>query len=259
MASIAISTWALHRRLTEDRLPLLDLPAEVRERGYDAIELCHFHLPSTDPAYLDEFRESLSASGVRLQSLLIDDGDLSDAERSAEWESWISGQVEIAGRLGAERGRVIAGKQVYTEENFERSKAALQRLADQAIGVGVRLTTENWFPLLSTPEHVNAMLDALDGKLGLCGDFGNWPSPMKFEGLPQILERAETMHAKCEFVNGIEIDRVDYDHCLRISRDAGFAGTYVFVNGGPAGGQVAEEWHAIDATRDALLDFLNGA
>jgi sugar phosphate isomerase/epimerase len=259
MASIAISTWALHRRITVDGLPLIELPAEVAQHGYDAIELCHFHLPETSEEYLQAFLEALLKSGVRLQSLLIDDGDLSDEEKSAEWEAWISSQIDIAAKLGAERARVIAGKQSYSDETFERAKGALIRLASKAESSGVRLTTENWYPLLSTPETVLTMLDALEGKLGLCGDFGNWPTPLKYETLPHILHRAETMHAKCEFLDGVSIDREDYDRCLGIAIDAGFHGTYVFVNGGPNRGVVAEEWEAVDATRDALLDFLGRA
>jgi sugar phosphate isomerase/epimerase len=259
MASIAISTWALHRRITVDGLPLIELPAEVAQRGYDAIELCHFHLPETTDDYLAEFRSALRASGVRLQSLLIDDGDLSDETKSAEAEAWISDQIGIAAKLGAERARVIAGKQPYSDAAFKRAQGSLARLAEQAESSGVRLTTENWYPLLSTPEAVLAMLDALQGKLGLCGDFGNWPTPQKYETLPHILHRAETMHAKCEFLDGVTIDRQDYDRCLTIAKEANFTGTYVFVNGGPARGTVAEEWEAVDATRDALFDFLGGA
>ena len=259
MASIAISTWALHRRISVDGLPLIELPAEVAAHGYDAIELCHFHLPETSDEYLGALRKALQESGVRLQSLLIDDGDVSDEDKSAESESWISDQVKIAARLGAERARVIAGKQPYSQEAFDRAQQALTRLANQAESSGVRLTTENWYPLLSTPEAVLAMLDALQGKLGLCGDFGNWPTPLKYETLPHILHRAETMHAKCEFLEGVAVDRDDYDRCLSIAKDANFGGTYVFVNGGPNTGTVAEEWNAVDATRDALLDFLGRA
>jgi sugar phosphate isomerase/epimerase len=247
--SIAVSSWSLHRLLTQHGLDLLDLPAELALRGYDAMELCHFHLPSNDPAYLTTLRSTLTASGIRLQSLLIDDGDLSHPSESTKWETWIGEQIDVAAALGAERARVIAGKQAFTEEGFLHAQGHLRSLATSAKDQGVRLTTENWFPLLDTPESVHRMLDALAGDLGLCGDYGNWPRPRKYADLPHILPRAETMHAKCEFLTGLEIDLEDYNACIDASLAAGFTGTYVIVNGGPA-----DEWEAVAVTRDYLVD-----
>jgi sugar phosphate isomerase/epimerase len=248
MFSFAISTWALHRRLTQDQLGLVSLPAEVAAHGFDAIELCHFHLPSNEPSYLSELKAALGESGIRLQSLLIDDGDLSDSVENARWESWISGQIEVAAALGAERARIIAGKQSFSEEGYALALASTRTLAAYAKSNGVRLTAENWFPLMDQPEAVNRLLDDLEGDLGLCGDFGNWPAPRKYTDLPKILARAETIHAKCEFVSGLEIDQNDYQQCLQIALDAGFSGTFVAVNGGSG-----DEWAAVQATHQAIL------
>src|SRR4051794_25701609 len=95
----AVSTWSLHRTLgsfwaadpviaerspaTASEVPgptagmaLLDLPVELSRRGYDMVQICHFHLPTRDRGYLAELRASLDASGIELDAVLVDDGDL---------------------------------------------------------------------------------------------------------------------------------------------------------------------------------------
>jgi hypothetical protein len=93
---LSVSTWALHSVLGQtfpdkpgdpDRptvapagpgsLPLLDIPGRLAELGFGKMELCHFHLPSRDAAYLADLRAALDAANVELWSLLIDDGDIS--------------------------------------------------------------------------------------------------------------------------------------------------------------------------------------
>ena len=39
---------------------------------------------------------------------------------------------------------------------------------------GVRIVTENWFDLLSSPREVHHVLDAVGDQLGFLADTGNW-------------------------------------------------------------------------------------
>ncbi len=259
----AVSSWALHQTIgtmhkydldgsgpVEDRFgkpefDLLELASQMRSRGYQRLELCHFHIPRRDAGYLAELRASFADAEVVLQTLLIDDGDISHADHHARDARWISGWIDVAESLGAERARVIAGKQPNTPEAFARSADHLSKFAAQSSSI--RVTIENWFDLLKTPAAVNQMLDLLGGRVGLCADFGNWPSPRKFEDLPKIFSRAETSHAKCEFKEGIEIDMDDFGACLDIAASYKFPGPYVAVNGGSG-----DNWAAIAATRAAI-------
>ena len=89
----------------------------------------------------------------------------SDSERDIAWiEKWI----DIAGELGAKCARVIGGKAAPSEETLAQSQHALSRLTERADTAGIRLMTENWFSIFSTPENVNTLLSNLDGKVGLC-------------------------------------------------------------------------------------------
>ncbi len=263
---IAVSSWALHKTIgvtyhdspsagaqEENRhsslvVPLLELPALLAQHGYSALQLCHFHLPSCEPAYLQSLRLALADAGVSLHALLIDEGDISDPVNGDRDAEWIAGWLRPAELLGAQHARVIGGKQTYSREAADRSIGALRQLVS---GSTVRVEIENWHDLTSTPAAVIEILDALDGQLGLCADFGNWPKPRKYDDLPLILPRAETCHAKLEFVSPAELDLDDASACLGFARDAGFAGTFVLVNGGMGG----SEWDALAIQRDAIVAF----
>ena len=197
---LSVSTWSLHRQLGPSwwdspqqpektygepwgpgELTLLELPARLADFGVHTLEICHFHLPRLDDAYLEQLRESLDAAGVSLFSLLIDDGDITNPQHQARDMAWIEGWLAIAGRLGADCARVIAGK-TLDDGAVERSRAALASLAGTAEKHNVRLMTENWFAVTDTPEQVCSLLEPLREQVGLCVDFGNWKGAGKYDG-----------------------------------------------------------------------------
>ncbi|WP_108396003.1 sugar phosphate isomerase/epimerase family protein [Devosia submarina] len=265
---IAVSTWSLHRLLGttyphdlsthevgpmqetfgEGSESLLGLPSVLANHGYHRLEIVSFHMRSRDPIYLGELRDQLRMAKVRLQTLLIDAGDITDPVHGARDQRWIAGWIETANELGAENARIIAGKQLPTPEALERSVTALRQLADGNSGSSVRLVTENWFDLLSEPAHVNYVLDRLEGRIGLLGDFGNWRGPDKYSNLEAIFGRAELCHAKASFTDG-ELDTTDYAQCVSLAESAGYTGPYtlIFDNDTPS------EWHGLAAERDFIL------
>ncbi len=265
---IAVSTWSLHRHLGtiyphdlttsavgpatptygEGSSSLLDLPSALANHGYRRMEIVSFHLPSRDPVYLRELRDQLAVAGVTLQTLLIDDGDITHPVHGARDAAWIAGWIDVANQLGAENARIIAGKQKPTPETLDRAVAALKALADGNSGASVRLVTENWFDLLATPAEVNALLDRLEGRIGLLADFGNWKRPGKYEGLSAILGRAELCHARADFIDG-DIDADDYGRCLDLAEAAGYAGPYTLI----FDSEIPGEWDGLAAERDAIV------
>jgi hypothetical protein len=248
---LSVSTWSLHRSLgdpqfygpdapqipfsTHNRggIGLLEVPAQIAERGIHTLEICHFHMPSRAPAYLRAMRSTLEVNNVQLWSLLIDAGDITHPQNGQRDEAWIAEWIEVAGQIGAKNARVIAGKQPHTPEAIEASRAALTRLADVAESKNLRLMTENWFDLLATPAAVIDLLESLDGRVGLCFDFGNWKGEQKYENLAAIASYAESCHAKPQFGPGGAIEQNDYVRCLNITREAGFSGPYTLIYDGP--------------------------
>jgi sugar phosphate isomerase/epimerase len=249
----AVSSWSLHRTLGSyvsgdaaggnarspaeptAGLALLDLPAELRRRGYDILQICHFHLPSREESYLRDLRAALEAHEITLDAVLVDDGDLTHPTDADAHQAWIDGWLDVATALGAHRARVIAGKQRPSPERLHTSG---RRLAELAAGhPDIRVVTENWFDLTAGPAEVHAILDAADGRVGLLIDLGNWTGPGKYDDLAAVAPDAETCHAKCHF-SATGPDGDDFTRSLQVLRDANYTGPLALVYDGDD----PEEW-----------------
>jgi len=268
---IAVSTWSLHNKLGyshangpagradapsmptwgQGEIKLLDLPAALRAHGYARVELCHFHVASLDPVYLEELRRSFSDAGVLIQTLLIDDGDISNPATRSRDMAWINTWIGAAARLGAVHARAAAGKQKPSAEALARSVSGLTALANAAAAQGVRLVTENWFDLTATPTEVHHILDAVSG-LGFLADMGNWSGPSKYADLASIFARAQLCHAKASFMQGRKLNEADYGQCVSAAEGAGYTGPYtlIFADEG-------DEWEGLAKEREFITTHLS--
>lgn len=255
---LAVSSWSLHRRITQDGVPLLDIPAEAAAHGISKLEICHFHFPSTDLDYLQNLRAALNDAGVEFFTLLIDTGDVTASDRTqrTQDEDTIAGWLDVAGKAGATRARVIAGDAMPEPDGMALiiSAAALGRLARRASDLGVRVVTENWHALLDRPQEVLELLEELEGQVGLMLDFGNWKGDRKYADLPQIAPFASSTHCKAHYPAAGQIDLADFTRCLDICRNANFTGPHSLIFDGPltAGG----EWESLDQMREIVLPYL---
>jgi len=266
-----VSTWSLHRTLGRfvapdsaalggssrpgpsngEGMSLLDLPQVLTQRGYNALHICHFHLPSRDDAYLAQLRDALAEAEIDLDTLLIDDGDLTDPATAEQVETWVSEWLDVAEALGATRARVMAGNTALTPESLHTYAERLQRLA--ANHPNVRIVIENWLGTLSNAQAINAVLDETGGSVGLLIDLGNWRGPEKYDELARIAPRAETCHAKCHF-DGERLDMEDFRRSLHILNDAGFSGPLALIYDGADD----DEWAQLDAEYDEVRRVFNG-
>ena len=106
-------------------------------------------------------------------------------------------------------------------------------LAAHGAARGVRVITENWRQLAMDPATLLAILGALEGRVGLCADFGNYRGPAKYDDLRRILPGAETIHAKAHYSEAGHMDADDFGRCLDLARELRFAGDYVLIFDGP--------------------------
>ena len=268
----SVSTWSLHRHLGRPKIygvesdhdipveshnqgefSLLELPAQIAAFGIYTLEMCHFHLPSLDAGYLAELRQAIAAANVELFSLLIDDGDMTHPEQGARDLAWINSWVEVAATLGSQCMRVIAGKQPATLQNLQLSQQRLESLAQTAVAHNIRLMTENWFSLLATPEAVIQLLEGMNGRLGLCLDFGNWQGQEKYAGFEKIAPYAESCHAKGQFDENGRLHRDDYEHCLAITQTADFAGPYTLIYDSS---NPANEWDGLAIEKEVVSLYI---
>jgi sugar phosphate isomerase/epimerase len=269
--TLAVSTWSLHRAIGisfpqapgsdspakaeptwgPGTLPMIEVPQAIRMLGIDRIEVCSFHLPAHDKGFLAEFRGALADADVTFQTLLIDDGDITDPVNRRRDIDWIARWIDVAAELGAERARVIAGKAKPSPEVLDLAVEGLAELGALGAAQGVRVMTENWFDTLGGPEEVNTVLDRLDGKVGFLADFGNWKGASKYRDLAAVFGRAEDAHAKCHFGANLDMDASDYGRCLQAAADAGYAGPYTLIYEGAD----EDERAALRMERDFVLSF----
>jgi sugar phosphate isomerase/epimerase len=245
---IAVSTWSVHHLL--EKLSLEKLPAVLAKRGYGRVEICHFHLSNQQPEYLRGIGKLFRDHGVIIQTLLIDDGDLTNPATRARDLAWIASWVEAAAVLGAENARVIAGKAKPSAEALALSIDGLKAIGKLGRERGVRIVTENWFDLLSSPTEVHHVLDALGSDVGLLADMGNWSGPTKYEGLKSIFARAELCHAKCAFGDALDMNCADYGSCMKAAREAGYSGPYTLIFDSPG-----DEWAGLAMEEKFVRDY----
>ena len=259
-----VSTWSLHRTLGSYVSPdsgvlggacragasepvglaLLDLPAALREHGYDTLQICHFHLPSRSPEYLASLRGALDDAGITLDGILVDDGDLTDADHADQTEAWMGTWLRDAAALRANRVRLMVGGGEPTPGIVREVAGRLSRLA--AENPDVRIVIENWTGVLRDADSVQGVLEAVNGSIGLLIDLGNWRGPDRFTELERIAPLAETCHAKCRFI-GSEPDTDEFQQGLRILRDTDYTGPMALIYDGVDD----DEWAKLDRI-DAL-------
>lgn len=259
-----VSTWSLHRALgrfaaddsavaggpfipqagRRPSMSLLDLLPLLVIHGYSRLQICHFHLASRDPDYLDRVRASLAALNISLEMLLIDDGDLTapDLDRQLAWyDDWL----RAAERLGATRARIGAGR---SDPNPDRLRASARHLAGLARDhPHVRVVTENWLEMTPSAASILSLLENAGDDVGLLIDLGNWKGPGKYVALAAIAPRAESCHAKCHF-SLAGPDETDFRTGLELLKEAGYAGPLALIYDGPD----PDEWAGLNREREIV-------
>jgi sugar phosphate isomerase/epimerase len=256
MRKLSVSTWSLDG-LLRSGVPLVDIPAQLARRGITALELCHFHLPTTEPAYLDALRQALRGAEVELYRLLIDTGDVTapdSTQRAADIRT-IDGWIDCAAALGAGGVRISAGRQPPTSEAVEQSARQLRAFAQRAAALGLRAHTENWQATAQEPEALLAILDRCEGQVELCADTGNAEATAdKYATLAQLLPRASSIHFKARYAPDGSIRADDLERCFELIEQARFDGVITLIYESKQ-----DEWAGVEQLRDALQPLLDGA
>lgn len=275
MPYLSLTSWSLHRNLGPLRWTgwdeqhavhvthlqdqpelhtLLELPFLVADKGFAALEICHFHFPDTSDTYLYDLRHSFLTAGIRFYTLLLEYGDISSADsvrRTADI-AWIKSWLDIASLVGAERVRIIAGDAEPTDrEALTRSIDAIKELIVYANSRNVRLITENFHQLSSTADNCLALLEACGEDLGLISDFGNYKGSNKYDELIKTLPLSEMIHAKAQTNEQGLPDAVEFMQCMERVKQAGYEGPITLVYDGPN-----DMWEGIERVRKLVLPFL---
>ncbi|RKN80424.1 sugar phosphate isomerase/epimerase family protein [Paenibacillus ginsengarvi] len=275
MSYLSVSTWSLHRLLGplrwtvwnanagtfETRIQeqpeihtLLELPGEAAKRGYAAVEICHFHFPSTEEAYLSQLGEAFADAGVSLDTLLLDYGDLTSQEerRAAADLALAKRWIDVASACGAKQIRIVAGEALPTdEEALRRSAAALLELAAYGETCRVRVVTENFKPLTSTGSSASRLLELTEQRIGFITDFGNYKGETKYEDIALTTPHSVSVHAKAIFNERGVPDEAEFRQCLDAVLQTGFDGAYVLIYDGPG-----DMWEGLERVRRIVEPYL---
>ena len=138
--------------------------------------------------------------------------------------------ITIAEQLGACRARVPAGDQPPTPETLALSAQRLRALA--ADHPGLRVLTENWKALLVGAETTRALLERLEGEVGLLIDTGNWDGPDKYAQIAAVAGGAECSQVKVRESSPGVLDAEDISRSLAALAQAGYSGRLSLVYAG---------------------------
>lgn len=271
MIELAISSWSVHGELGQvwyepdannvmankasggaAHLDLLDLPAKMAENGIYLLELCNFHLPSVDDAYLAQFRQAMQTAGVSLVNLLIDTGNL--AAPDDVWRADIASAkmwLDVAQKLSAKGARIDCGTEAATPASIERSARALQELFDYAAQFGLEITTENWRTLSLEPVNLLEVMRQVERPLKLCVDFGNAEKTAdKRATLNALMPLANSIHFKADF-DGLSINEMVLRADATLIKQADFAGHITLIVG-----DTDDEWEKLHLLKTHITPLL---
>lgn len=276
MSYLSVSTWSLHRLLGPLRWTawdaeqsrhvthvqeqpqvhtLLELPAVAAKRGYQAIEVCHFHFPDTSLTYLQQLRDAFLTAGVSFDTLLLDYGDLTseDEERRTADQQLMREWIDIASKCGAKQIRIVAGEaSPDNEEAISLSAEALASLAAYSTPKGVRVITENFKPLTSKASSSEQLLHLAGEQVGFITDFGNYKGSAVAEEIARTTPRSVSIHAKADFDEAGIPNEPPFVTYLEATAEAGFDGAYVLIYDGPG-----DMWEGLERVRRIVEPYIN--
>lgn len=242
---IALSSYSIRDHINRD-YPFDEFPRYAKETfGVDAVEICQFQIPRGDSAHLQRLKDGLQSAGVRLVSMPIDVGHISQADEiKREYDlRLIELWIDAAAFLVCPIARVNSG-----DGDLEAAIASYQRLTAYGARAGVQIVMENHGGLSADPTTRQAILDRVP-KLGTAPDFGNFPDDTRYEALAGMAPRATVVHAKTlDFDASGAMPQFDFARCIQVMEDAGFDGYYSAEFGGH-GDQVAATHQSLKLMR----------
>ncbi|TYP79485.1 sugar phosphate isomerase/epimerase family protein [Paenibacillus methanolicus] len=277
MAYLSVSTWSLHRllgplrwtywdeqnktqatreELQPQEIELLDLPAEAGKRGYRALEICHFHFPSTDEEFLRRLKLSFDRADMLFDTLLLDYGDLTspDEARRASDLAWMKRWIGIGADCGARRIRIIAGEADASDHAALRQSAkALSELAEFGRQVGIQVVSENFKALTIRAVNGVELVRNAEGKLGYITDFGNYRGEGKFEEIAMTAPLSQSVHVKAQDDSDGRPDADELRRCLDVAHRSGFDGAYVLIYDGPG-----DMWQGLERLQPLVEPYVAG-
>jgi sugar phosphate isomerase/epimerase len=254
------------RDIIDGRMSIKDWALEGSRAGLDGIDLSILFLKSRSPEYIDETRQHIEETGIRVAMVTtypdFTHPDHTERERQL---TKLDGDIVTASRLGADLVRVTAGQahpSVGRRDGVNWAVNGLSRAMEFARGYPVKLVYENhakpgaWqYTDFSHPTDI--FLEIVERtasiSLGVNWDtantiaYGDDPIPV----LRRALNRVVSVHAADTSTRGelrhvlLGTGLVPFKEMFQILRDAGFDGWICIEEAsfkGPAGVKAAADF-----------------
>ncbi len=133
--------------------------------------------PSTDPGYLDEFRESVERAHSAVVDVAVDVAHSQYALSAAEREQSLAGSkhwIDVGAALGSPGIRTHINRAKDSRPDLDRAAGTLARVADYAATKTVVVHLENDDPVSEDPFFIAQVIDKVNSPwLRALPDFGN--------------------------------------------------------------------------------------
>jgi sugar phosphate isomerase/epimerase len=251
---LAVTSWPFRAYLAtaanRDRKPsvpsmdIKDFPAMVVEKFavYNVNPLLS-HFPSTDPAYLESFREALAKARSHIVDLGLPGRSFATTDTSTAEAAVRDGcqWIDIAAAIGSPSVRQHLSAQPGQKPDLDAAAIHLARLADYGGKRNVVVNLENDNPVAEDPFFIVSVVEKVDNAyLRALPDFGNSIGKYGEDGNEKAVA-AMLKHAfdMCHVKGAVQLDgktyHVDLGRMFAIARQSSYRGYFSMefdTNGG---------------------------
>lgn len=254
-ARLAVTSWPFrefidsptnpYRNRQKPGMDLKEFPGIIAAK-FGVHNLCPLaaHFRSTEPAYLDSFRQALESAGSRLVDLGLGGGTFWDPDPARRQKSVESSShwIDLAVTLGSPSVRQHLSGSRGVKPDAELAARTLGRLADYGASKNILVNLENDSLQNEDPFFIVSVIEkAGNPYLRALPDFGNTLSggdaDYNQRGVAAMLKHAYGVcHVKDQLVtDGGKSYKVDLPKMFGLARANGFKGYFVMEwDGGPA-------------------------
>jgi len=237
-------------------LDIMDLGQMLADKyGVHNVEMQHAHFPSTEPAYLKDFRDRLAKTKSQVTNINLEFGpqNISAADpalrqqaldRTKQW-------IDYAVALGSPR--IMVNQGAPTQENKDVAIATLKAMGDYCKSRNVMVAMENRGGGGTPPPSpaawvLLAEIIKASGTYANC-DLGNFPDqPTQHAGMRALFPMTDgNCHVK------LNPARYDLPAALALTKELGYRGLYSIEAGGNMG---SDPYQNVQSIYDVLLASL---
>lgn len=251
------------RDTSKPSMTLLEFPAQMVEKfGIHNINPVIEHFASTEPAYIDSFREAIAKAGSHIVDLGLNEGHFYDPDPDLRQKGIDYGKhgIDVALAVGSPSVRQHVGGKRGTPTNVDLAAQSLSQLADYGAQKNIVVNLENDSPGAEDPFFLVQVIEKVNNPyLRALPDFGNsirgHDEEYNERALKGMFAHAFNMsHVKEHLVTreGQEY-HVDLPKIFAIAKASGYRGYFSMEFDNKAGDPFEGTRQLMDATLKCLL------